>query len=180
MVSLEINLLRITTKVKSVNRSVELTARLRGLPAMKVLVGVSEAGATRPKTAPINNAQLTYIHTHGSPLRNIPARPIIEPALTARGNKEPIQEELKLAAAAQLAGDSAKATQHLRRAGVLAQNAVRAWFTDSRNNWAPNAPSTIARKHSARPLIDTGELRPLIATGELRKSMTYVVVPPPK
>lgn len=135
---------------------------------MKVFVGVPESTATRAKSDPINNAQLTYIHTHGSPLRNIPSRPIIEPAINARGNREPIQEELKLAAAAQLANDAAKATEHLRRAGLIAQSAVRAWFTDPRNGWAPNAPATIRRKGSDRPLIDRAELR---------KAMTFAVVP---
>lgn len=111
-------------------------------------------------------ATAAYLHTHGSYLYQIPPRPIIQPAIEAKGNKELIQEQLKLAAKAALDSKPAQVRVHLRLAGMIGQNVVRAWFTDPRNNWAPNAPSTIARKHSARPLIDTGDLR---------KSMTYVL-----
>ena len=113
-----------------------------------------------------SQALALYLHTHGSPLMQIPPRPIIEPAIKAHGNLEPITMELRAAATAALAGQRQKAMTHLHRAGLTAQNAVRAWFTDPRNHWAPNAPSTIARKGSDKPLIDTGELR---------KSITYVL-----
>ena len=48
------------------------------------------------------------------------------------------------------------------RAALAGQNAARRWFTDSRNNWAPNKPATIRRKGSDKPLIDTGVLRAAI------------------
>jgi hypothetical protein len=119
---------------------------------------------TRP--APINNAQLLYIHTNGSPIRGIPARPVIEPAILAPDNKASISEELKQAAKAALDGKPQAMKQFLKRAGLDAQNRVRKWFVDPRNHWAPNAPSTIRRKGSDKPLIDTGQLRAAI---------TYVV-----
>jgi hypothetical protein len=114
----------------------------------------------------LNNAELVYIHTNGSYLRNIPARPIIEPAITDRENSELIVSELKLAAQASLSGNSNAVTQYLNRAGLIAQNVVRAWFTNPKNHWAPNAPSTIARKGSDKPLIEFGEMR---------KALTYVL-----
>jgi len=107
-----------------------------------------------------------YITAHGSPLWSIPPRPIIEPAIEAPGNKEPIAEDLGKAAKAVLNGNPAEARQHLREAGQEAENAVRDWFDDPRNGWPVNAPSTIKEKGSDRPLIDTGELR---------KKITYVV-----
>lgn len=107
-----------------------------------------------------------YIHSKGSPLWQIPPRPLVEPAIEAKGNIEPIQDALKEAATAALKGKPEEAKRAMRMAGMLAQNAVRAWFTDPRNNWAPNAPSTIKRKGSNRPLIDLGEMR---------KAVTYVL-----
>ena len=71
-----------------------------------------------------------------------------------------------MAAQAALSGNSDAVTQALNRAGLIAQNVVRDWFTNPKNHWAPNAPSTIARKGSDRPLIEWGELR---------KSLTYVL-----
>ena len=117
----------------------------------------------------INNAQLMYIHTNGSPARGIPARPVIEPALAA--NKELIGEALNAAADALLAGNAKEAEKAFKSAGQLGANAAKRWFRDPRNGWAENLPSTIKAKGSDRPLIDTGELR---------RSITYVVdyIPP--
>lgn len=112
-------------------------------------------------------ATAMYIHTYGSPLYNVPPRPIIEPAIVAKGNKEKIDAELKQVAIAMLNGDKPTMLRYLHRTGMTAQNVVRAWFNDPRNNWAPNSPETIRRKKSSHPLIDTGELR---------KSISYVVL----
>jgi hypothetical protein len=114
----------------------------------------------------INNAELTYIHTHGSALRGIPPRPIIEPAIEDRENQEKILPELELAAKAALDGKSEEVVRELNLAGIVATNAVKKWFVNPKNNWAPNAPSTIRAKGSSRPLIDTAALR---------QAMTYVV-----
>ena len=135
--------------------------------------GVRESSMRRIVQAKMNRgltfeaATAMYLHTHGSPLYQIPPRPIIEPAIEAADNKEAIAKELKQAAEAALAGKPGGTRTHLRMAGMEAQNRTRAWFTDPRNGWAPNAPSTIRRKKSDRPLIDTQQLR---------KSITYVVV----
>jgi hypothetical protein len=110
----------------------------------------------------VTNAELLFIHTKGSPLKRIPARPVLEPAVKADGNREPIARELAASAKASLAGDKQEAVRRMERAALVGQNAARRWFTDPRNGWAPNAPSTIRRKGSDRPLIDTGALRAAI------------------
>lgn len=107
----------------------------------------------------VNNAELLYIHTNGSPLKNIPARPVIEPAIEDETNKALYMPELRAAAESALDGDKDKADEHLNRAGLIGQNVSRGWFTNSKNHWAPNALSTIRAKGSSRPLIDTGALR---------------------
>lgn len=123
--------------------------------------------AQTKKYLPYPKALALYLHTHGSPLWQVPPRPIIEPAIEDKQNRTMIEAELKLAAQAALDGNKAEVNKRLKLAGILAQSLVRAWFTNPRNNWAPNAPSTIKRKGSDKPLIDRGELR---------KSITYVVV----
>lgn len=133
--------------------------------------GVRATDMRRIVTAKMNRgltyeaATAAYIHAHGSPLYAIPARPIIEPALMASGNREPITAELGAVATATLDGKRTEAVRHLKLAGMMGQNAVRSWFTDSRNGWAPNSPATIRRKGSDKPLINTAQLR---------ASMTYV------
>ena len=155
-----------TVNLKTMDKSGSLLAQIKKLADLEVLVGIPEDKATRKKDGKVNNAQLMFIHTNGSPLKKIPKRPVIEPAIEASGNKEPITEELGEAAHAILDSDPEAARQHLKRAGMTGQNAARAWFTDPRNHWQKNSKETIQRKGSDRPLIDTGEMR---------KAITYVV-----
>ena len=112
----------------------------------------------------INNASLLFIHTHGSALNNIPARPVIEPANQDPENRKPIVAELAAAAKAMANGDPVKGRQHLRRAGIVAANAARAWFTNPRNGWAPNTAETIRCKGSDKPMIDTEQMRRAITS----------------
>jgi len=174
--------------------TVGLKKNLTNLSRMAAYVGIPEKNAQRAHGGPITNAQLAFIHTrgvralsmrrevgasmkggmtfeaatglylhsHGSPLYAIPPRPIIEPAIEA--NKQPIQEELKLSAKATLDDQKPEAVRHLKLAGQLGENFARAWFTDPRNHWAPNAPSTIRQKGSSRPLIRFSELRKAITS----------------
>lgn len=140
-----------------------LTERLQRFSRAAVYVGVPAEQASRGSKG-INNAELLYIHTNGSPLRNIPARPVIEPALKADKDKIMVQYAKAVTAAAE--GSDSKLAAALTRTGLAGQNAARSWFTDPRNGWAPNSPRTIRIKGSSRPLIDTGTLR---------KSIIYVV-----
>lgn len=137
----------------------------------------------------ISNAQLMFIHTHGSPVRGIPARPVIEPAIEAEDNKEAIAEELQGAAVAMMDGNGEGALKKLKRAGMTAASRARGWFTDPRNGWAPNSTKPLgpwlAKKLSEKygreitpdmSYVDAkGSDKPLIDTGEMRKSVTYVV-----
>lgn len=110
----------------------------------------------------VTNASLMYLHTNGSPLQNIPARPVIEAALFAyrprivKGMKQIILDVLT----------GKPANSGFEKVGLLSQNICQDWFDDPKNNWAPNAPMTIALKGSDKPLIDTGQLR---------KSIVYIV-----
>jgi hypothetical protein len=105
-----------------------------------------------------------YIQANGSPLWQIPPRPIIEPAIA--DDKDNLSPMLADAAKAILDGDRALALQHLNKAGLEGQAAAQDWFTNPKNGWLPNAQPTIDAKGSDKPNIDTGELR---------KAITYVV-----
>ena len=111
---------------------------------------------------PYSKAFELYLHSHGSPLWQSPPRPVLEPAI--EHNKDAIAKQLKKVMANALAGQDP--TAELQKAGLMGQNFARDWFTNPANGWAPNAPATIERKGSDKPLIDTGELR---------KAITYVV-----
>jgi hypothetical protein len=132
----------------------------------EVCIGVPEntAGRRDEKGTPVNNAELLFIHTNGSPVNNIPPRPVLEPAIKA--NQDRVSDNLKKAVDAAVDGNKGAILPALEAAGMDGQNIARNFFTDSRNAWEPNKPATIKRKGSARPLIDTDEMR---------KSITYVV-----
>jgi hypothetical protein len=136
----------------------KLKAALAKLAKAEVFVGVPEDHSVR-NSGEMTNAALVYLHTNGSALQKIPARPIIEPAIEAADNKALITKELGNAARSLMDQQLAETTQHLDKAGMLGREAAQRWFTDPRNGWAANTPLTIARKGSDAPLIDTGQLR---------------------
>lgn len=103
-----------------------------------------------------------YVHEHGSPLFRVPPRPVLEPAI--ENSKDQLAELMK--DTANIALDGKDISPSLNEVGLQGQNIARAWFTDPNNNWAPNAQSTVDKKGSEQPLIDTGELR---------KSITYTI-----
>ena len=105
-----------------------------------------------------------YIMSHGSPLWQIPPRPVLEPALEAHADA--IGELFQAVVKAACRGDEAAMQRAMNVCGMAAQNYCRDWFTDPRNGWPPNSPLTIKEKGSERPLIDTGTMR---------KAITYVI-----
>lgn len=111
-----------------------------------------------------SEAHSLYIQSHGSPLWHIPPRPVLEPSIEA--SKEPIAKQLQGAAVAAIDGNAQEVDNALHRAGIVAENAAKAWFENPQNGWPPNSPKTIAKKGSDSPLIDTGEMR---------KAITHVV-----
>jgi|TARA_A100001391_G_scaffold72663_1_gene46508 hypothetical protein len=80
----------------------------------------------------------------------VPARPFLDLGV-AKGNQEylhTIQKGIK---------DGLTSKQIVERVGLLAVGNVKEYITDLRS--PPNAPSTIKRKGSSNPLIDTGAMR---------------------
>ena len=126
-----------------------------------VLVGVPAANAQR-KDEPITNASLMFIHSKGSPIRGIPARPTIEPAI--QQSQALISPQLARASQYLMQNKPREAEKALARAGTVAVNATKRMFGSAQ--LAPNAPSTIKRKGSDKPLINTAALR---------RAQTYVV-----
>ncbi|MCM1059463.1 MAG: hypothetical protein NC452_04140 [Eubacterium sp.] len=143
----------------------KVEAAIKELKSHEVLVGVPQEKSSRQGgKGKATNAELLFIHTNGSPIRGIPARPVLQPAI--EDDKEHIGEMLGKAIDAATGGKKEEIVPALERAGMYASGKCKAWFTNPSNNWAPNSEETIAKKKSSRPLIDTGEMR---------KSITYVV-----
>jgi len=162
--------------------------RVAGLMKVAAYVGVPAAKSSRK--GEINNAELLFIFEHGSPIHKQPARPLLKPAINADGNKQKIAKEITDSMRLSLAGDSEGAVKKMQRAALAGQTAARSWFTDGRNGWRQNAPSTIAHKlgklkpkkrAAAYAQIDsqegdtTGVVTVGIDTGQMRAAIVGVV-----
>ncbi len=103
------------------------------------------------------NASLLYMHEAGVPSRNIPARPVIKPALAEADTAWQMRMlMIDAALAVFLEGDKDAALASFEKAGMVGRDACKAYITSGK--LAPNAPSTIRRKGSSNPLIDTGAM----------------------
>lgn len=164
----------------------DLYKQVQELREIEVFVGIPEENTERNE-GEMNNATLLYIHTKGSPIRNLPARPVIEPALVHPQNAEKIAEDLKAITQAALDGNEAKAKIMAKLAGQDAVNMVKDWFENSANNWEPNAPATVKAKlrkikdkrrrkeaylaYQVGGSVDTV----LVDTAQMRNAITFVV-----
>lgn len=168
-----------------------VTKAFSALENLDLLVGIPQEKSSRKGKGP-NNAELAYIHSNGSPKMSIPARPFLEPAIEA--NKEAIAKQQAKIIQDALAGKTDMMLIDVKKLGLFTQNAIKAWFTDPRNNWPPNSPATAMRKiakkykskkRRAQALEEWFQsvqvegmdptVRPLIDTSQLRNAITYVI-----
>lgn len=163
----------------------EVIKAIGALTKMDVLVGVPESETERESQDEPNNATLAYIHEHGSPARNIPARPFLVPGVAdAKGKYRP-----RLIKAAQLAldGKTKDALKQLDAAGIEAEQGAKSKINSG--DFVPLSDATLraraargrkgakaelARRESGLP-AGTDLAKPLIDTGQLRNSITHIV-----
>ncbi len=132
----------------------------------EVVVGITEE--SNSARGSVNNAELLYLHECGVPSHNIPSRPVLKPAIAQDNVKEMIEKLMKEAAEEALVhGNKAKAEQCFEKAGMAGRDACKSYIAAGVP--PPNAPSTIARKGSSLPLVDTGSMMGSITYAVRRK-----------
>lgn len=188
---------------KTIDNSGKLVDRVNALAAADVLVGIPQERAPR-RGESINSASLAYIHEHGSPVNNIPARPFMRPGVRAAMPK--IRPLWRQAANEALTGNG-NVRQTLNKIGMIARNEVVKAITTPNPPFVPLKPETVrarlrktqagrrqlqrikqgavqqgitmgAALHNWATTIDPAgnpNIRPLIDTGQLRAAITYVV-----
>lgn len=178
---------KVSMKERIDNTSVVINS-FKNINSMDVLVGIPEETTNRDD-GDVNNATLLLIHTNGSPLQNIPPRPLLEPALEANGNKERVEEDLKRVVDLILEGKKDQAIRAMHITGMDGVNIIKSWFTDSRNNWPPDSIATVRAKFKKKYKSEktrskkmneylqgfAGLNQVLVDTGELRNAITYVL-----
>ena len=123
-------------------------------------IGVIAGNSKRKKTVSIGitNAELMFIHENGSPLRNIPARPVLEMTIQdAMKDMIPQTVDRIYDGCMNKLWTKEQVKQELEKLCVRMQNHARSIIYRS-DRLAPNKPGTIKAKGSDRPLLDTGQL----------------------
>lgn len=153
-------------------------ASVRALTTDRLLIGVPAENATRPDDGeePVNNATLAYVHEHGAPEINLPARPFLGPGI--EDAREALERRFRQGAMAALNGTPDAAARTLHGAGLMAVNAVVERLTNG-----PHTPLSPAyyNERLAEELAKTGapmgpaEVTILVRSGEMRRSITYVI-----
>ena len=180
-------------KVTKTNHIPDLESRVKRLAQSDVLVGIPAANSSRLGDT-INNAELLYIFSKGSPLNGIPPRPVLEPAIADPDNRALIVEQMKPAAQAVFSGDQAALTQSLGLAGQEAANVSQDWFTNPKNGWAQNSTRPLGNWLAWKLSEKSGKkvspeesytdykrgkgddpVLPGIDTGAMRAAITFVV-----
>jgi hypothetical protein len=176
---------------KTVNNFAKLMEGVETLTNTVVLVGVPGDKAGR-KEGEISNADLAYIHEHGSIDGRIPARPFIGPGILAV--QADIARESLAAGKAIMKGSQSVVSTYLNRIGIIAVRSIKNVI--GQGIPPPLAPSTIAGRirrvkgkkrrqkiadNRAAGIPDSiqngaeGSFLPLVVTGQLRNAITYVL-----
>jgi hypothetical protein len=145
-----------------------LITSIKTLTSHDVLVGYPEGGPPRQEPGEPTNAYIAFVQEHGSPARNIPARPFMVPGIKSVQTRA--TRMLEQAAIAGLSGESRRSMQILNELGLIGVAAVQRAITRG-EGWPPLAPSTLA----ARRRRGVRRTHPLIDTGQLRQHVTYVI-----
>jgi len=139
----------------------------------RVLIGFPSTGAAR-KDGPVGNAYLGFIHEHGAPKANIPARPFLVPGV--RASLPRALKALKVYGAKSMT-DPSQLEKGLEAAGAIARDSAKKTITsqgtagDPATPFAPLSPVTLAARKRAK----VKGTRALIRTGSMTNSITYIV-----
>lgn len=107
----------------------------------------------------VTNADLMFIHENGSPLRNIPKRPVLEMSLIEAKDKM-IEETLDIIID-KIINDGWTQSDielELNKLCIRIQTFARQIIYSNDGRLAPNSPAVAAKKKGNHPLFDTGQL----------------------
>lgn len=144
---------------KTVDRDLgfrDVRKRIADMKGASVEVGWP-AGPEHP-VAKMPMPQLAAIHEFGAPAANIPERSTLRAAADVHGSR--YRAELREAAGRIVVG-SGSVRGELERFGARAAGDVQRAITEFKD--PPLGESTVARKGSSQPLIDTGAMRAAVS-----------------
>lgn len=129
-----------------------LLERIAALGEPKVYIGIPSSNNARQGAS--NNATIAAVHEMGAPSRGIPARPFLIPTMERNAEKYTTLMAQGFRNALQ---DKEKAAEVYEKIGLVASSDVKDYIVSGQ--FVPLKQSTIDRKGSSKPLLDTGEMR---------------------
>lgn len=134
---------------------------IESLSKYSIEIGVISEDTGRKETVSygITNAELMQIHENGSPIKNIPARPVLD--LTIMWTEQHlIKRVLDSIIEGVFEKDWGKVEieRELSRMCIRMENHAREIIYDNDGILAPNSPQVAKRKKGNHPLFDTGQL----------------------
>lgn len=132
----------------------KIERELKSARKLVALVGIPSDAKRHDDNPNIGLAEIAFIMEKGSAVNNIPARPFMQQT-RQRNEKRMMGLSKKLLKA--ISNGSTTAMDAIKKLGGTYEGAMKRIFIEG--SFAPNAPATVRRKKSNRPLIDTGLLR---------------------
>lgn len=156
------------TKIKADLSQLEsLLKQIGGEYVTRVGILGSDAGEIHDEDSGMTNSEIGLIQEFGSESRNIPARSFLRMPLETQ--QDTLIQTLDTGAVKD-AIEQGDTKQVYKILGFAAEQIVKdAFNTGGFGNWKGNAPQTVARKGSDKPLIDTGTLQRSITSDVVKK-----------
>lgn len=145
----------------------EINRVIKSFKKDAILVGIPEIDNKREE-GPIGNAALLWINNFGSPVNNIPPRPVMQIGIF--NAQDAISEEFRKAADDAFEKGIASVRTHYERIGMIASNSIKKTINDQIGFDEP-AESTLKSRRSQ----GFNGTKSLIVTAQMRNAITYVI-----
>jgi hypothetical protein len=152
---------------KNAGAAKQLETRVNNLTRLAVKIGVLQ-DTTKRKAEPQTNALLAYVHENGSPVKGIPARPFLRPALLS--NADYIREKGAEGIEREILGEKNAARRCLAEVGMRVMLTAKSNITNQ-VGFKPLAANTL-RARQKKGFDGTSAL---VHTGQLVNSIHYKV-----
>lgn len=134
---------------------------IESLSKYSIEIGVISEDTGRKETVSygITNAELMQIHENGSPIKNIPARPVLD--LTIMWTEQHLIKRVLnsiIEGVFEKNWGKVEIERELSRMCIRMENHAREIIYDNDGTLAPNSPQVAKRKKGNHPLFDTGQL----------------------
>lgn len=138
--------------------SEQLRKYIESIPQYQIQIGVFSTKTKRKTTynVGITNAEIMFINENGSPLRHIPARPVLK--MTIQYGNTLLAETMTNALKAFTETGVKGLERELNKLCMRMENYAREMIYSNDGRLEPNAPSVAKRKKGNHPLFDTGQL----------------------